>query len=496
MYSFLNIFMVTSLLLSHFSLLAQSEKPTEKKQDSLNTNIEVIEKFAEKLNKEYPNFKEEKLFKRRHKYADILPLIEKHGKNPLFQERIIGQSFQSRDIFQIKAGKGKINILLWSQMHGNEPTATQALFDIFNFLASDKGFSKEKKLILNKLSLFFIPMLNPDGTEVYKRRNAQEIDLNRDALRLSAPEAKILKKVRDETNAAYGFNLHDQNIYYTAGVSPNVATITFLAPAFNLQKDLNDNRRNAMRQIAVMNKVLQKYIPGQVGRYNDDFMPTSLGDNIQKWGTGAILIESGGYKNDPEKQYIRKLNFIAILSALYNIAKETQSIDYKAYFTIPENSSYHFFDLLIRNAEVQNNEQNYLIDIGIRRSEKDNESHSDFSYYSTIADIGDMSYKYGYDEVDAKGLTIQNGKTYEKKIKSKKQLNKLDVDQLLNTGYIYLNVSPKLLKKGINKKPFIITSDPDKLIKGIKLGKQANFLLLKGNELKYVIINGFVVKKL
>ncbi len=343
MYSFLNIFMVTGLLLSHFSLLAQSEKPTEKKQDSLNTNIEVIEQFAEKLNNNYSNFKEEKLFKRRHKYADILPLIEKHGKNPIFQERVIGQSFQGRDIFQIKVGKGKTNILLWSQMHGNEPTATQALFDIFNFLASDKGFSKEKELILNKLSLYFIPMLNPDGTEVYKRRNAQDIDLNRDALRLSAPEAKILKKVRDETNAAYGFNLHDQNIYFSAGVSPNVATITFLAPAFNLQKDLNDNRRNAMRQIAVMNKVLQKYIPGQVGRYNDDFMPTSLGDNIQKWGTGAILIESGGYKNDPEKQYIRKLNFIAILSALYSIASEKDNIDYKAYFTIPENSSYHFF---------------------------------------------------------------------------------------------------------------------------------------------------------
>ncbi len=248
-----------------------------------------------------------------------------------------------------------------------------------------------------------------------------------------------------------------------------------------------------MRQIAVMNKVLQKYIPNQVGRYNDDFMPTSLGDNIQKWGTGAILIESGGYKNDPEKQYVRKLNFIAILSALYSIASETNSVDHKEYFTIPENSSYKLFDLLIRNAKVKNNGQNYLIDIGIRRSEKSNNSQFGFKYYSTIADIGDMSYKYGYEELDAKGLTIQNGKVYEKKIKSRKQLNRLDVDQLLSAGYIYLDVSSKLLKKGISKKPFIITSDPDKLIKGIKLGKQANFLLLKDDEVKYVIINGFVI---
>ena len=442
---FLNTLFIIGLLFGHVAISAQSENPltTKKSTDSINSSFKDIEKFAEKLNEKYADFKEKKLFKRRHKYADILPLIEKHGKNSLFQQSVVGKSFQGRDIFLLKAGTGKKNILLWSQMHGNEPTATQALFDIFNFLSSYSGFTKERTLILDKLSLHFVPMLNPDGTEVFQRRNAQEIDLNRDALRLSAPEAKILKKVRDATDAAYGFNLHDQNIYFTAGLTANPASITFLAPAFNVPKDINDNRRNAMRQIVVMNKVLQNHIPGQVGRYNDDFMPTSLGDNIQKWGTGAILIESGGYKNDPEKQFIRKLNFIAILSALYSIASEKDSIDYKAYFTIPENSSYKLFDLLIRNANVKNNEHNYLIDIGIRRSEKDNESHSDFSYYSTIADIGDMSFKYGYDEIDAKGLRIQNGKIYEKKLKSKKQLNKLDVDQLISTGYIYLIVQVK-----------------------------------------------------
>lgn len=34
-----------------------------------------------------------------------------------------------------------------------------------------------------------------------------------------------------------------------------------------------------------MNKVLQKYIPGQVARYSDDHEPRGFGDNVQKWGT-------------------------------------------------------------------------------------------------------------------------------------------------------------------------------------------------------------------
>ena len=75
-----------------------------------------------------------------------------------------------------------------------------------------------------------------------------------------------------------------------------------------------------MKVIVFMNSIIQKYAPGQVGRYNDDFEPRAFGDNIQKWGTSAILIESGGYKNDVEKQEIRKLNFVSILSACYTIA--------------------------------------------------------------------------------------------------------------------------------------------------------------------------------
>ena len=44
-----------------------------------------------------------------------------------------------------------------------------------------------------------------------------------------------------------------------------------------------------------------------MGRYSDEFEPRAFGDNIQKWGTNTILIESGGIFGDEEKQYLRKL---------------------------------------------------------------------------------------------------------------------------------------------------------------------------------------------
>src|SRR5690606_32991878 len=107
---------------------------------------------------------------------------------------------------------------------------------------------------------------------------------------------------------------------------------------------------NAMKVIVFMNRILQKYAPGQVGRYNDDFEPRAFGDNIQKWGTSAILIESGGYPGDVEKQEIRKLNYVSILSAIYTIAMGNyKDMPLEDYGKIPENDR-KLFDLKITGA--------------------------------------------------------------------------------------------------------------------------------------------------
>jgi murein tripeptide amidase MpaA len=132
-----------------------------------------------KLFEAYDNYKELALTKRRFKHSDILPLIRQFS----FEKSIIGESFEGREIFKIKLGQGKRRILLWSQMHGNEATATMAIFDILNFLTSQEDcFQDFRNGILENMELHFVPMLNPDGAERFVRRTAQGIDMNRDAL--------------------------------------------------------------------------------------------------------------------------------------------------------------------------------------------------------------------------------------------------------------------------------------------------------------------------
>jgi hypothetical protein len=368
-----------------------------------------IEKFSDKLNEKYPLFKEKALKHRRFKHKDIVPLIEKAAQTSVFEFKKLGESTEGRSINLLKAGSGKTVVLLWSQMHGDEPTATQALFDIFNFFNDTEYFKAEKEQILSNLSLYFIPMLNPDGAEAFKRRNGLNIDLNRDAARLVSKESKIFKQLRDEILPDFGFNLHDQNPYYTVGKSSKPATVSFLAPAYNPEKDIDENRKGSMQAIALMNRVLQKHIPGQVGRYFDAYGPTSMGDNMQKWGTRMMLIESGEYPGDPERQEVRKLNFIAILSALKAMAQGVcAEIDYGEYLQIPEINDAKLFHLLVRNASIEQNGQKYTVDIGIHLNEVNNVGATDFSVQSEIFDIGDLSRFYGYKEIDAKGMLVKS----------------------------------------------------------------------------------------
>ena len=193
----------------------------------------AISKVAQQAYKLHATYKEPVITERRFKHQDIVPLLEELRKNPLFQVQVVGESVEERDIYLVKVGTGKTKVMLWSQMHGDESTATMALFDLFNFLQKSDELDSVKKEILRNTTLYIVPMLNPDGAEVFKRRNAYDIDLNRDALRLQSPEARLLKHLRDSLNPEFGFNLHDQSRLYTVGTTSKPATISFLAPAFD-----------------------------------------------------------------------------------------------------------------------------------------------------------------------------------------------------------------------------------------------------------------------
>ncbi|WP_418636356.1 M14 family zinc carboxypeptidase [Winogradskyella sp.] len=351
----------------------------------------------ELLNDVFSSVKTTELYGRYITNSDIEKCLEKLPKSKI---STLGYSVEKRPIYSLKFGHGPIKILLWSQMHGNESTSTKALFDCFNLFETENNFTKG---ILEQCTLVVIPILNPDGAEKYTRLNANLVDLNRDAQNLSQPESKILRQAYDDFMPNYCFNLHGQRTIFSAGEKNNVATLSFLSPSQDEERSLTDNRKVAMAIIAEINTVLQNEIPNGIGRYDDGFSLSCVGDTFQNLGVPTLLYEAGHYTNDYEREEVRRLMFIAILSGLFTIAKGVAIGGYKRYFDIPENAKC-FYDIIIRDTKLKAGNTD-LIDVAIQYEEVlvDKKLH----FVPKIVKLEKLLNHFGHKEVDAKGRVFK-----------------------------------------------------------------------------------------
>ena len=347
-------------------------------------------------------FFEQSLYGRYITLEKIEPLLLKRDKNK--DVKIIGKSVLEKPVYGVEIGNGSTRILLWSQMHGNESTTTKALFDLFNFL--DNATELQSNL-LNYFTFYFIPMLNPDGAELYTRENANKIDLNRDAQDLSQPESVILRNCYESFKPHYCYNLHDQRTIFGVGNTNKPATISFLSPSFNEEKSFNEVRSKAVKLIVAIDKVLQKYIPNQVGRFDDSFNLNCIGDAFQNLGTPTLLFEAGHFQNDYNRDETRKYIFIALLSsfvALYeNVVVYKENDDY---LNIPQNNT-DFFDFVFKN--VKFNYDNSEIITNFAAQYKEELINNNIFFNAFVVKIDNLDNKFGHFELDANGKSYTDG---------------------------------------------------------------------------------------
>lgn len=275
-------------------------------------------------------------------------LAARHAGSAHLEE--LGRSVEGRPIFLLSVGQGTRRVLLWSQMHGDEPSATPALLDLVAWLL-DSG-APEARRVLDELTLLIVPMLNPDGAERYERRNAQGIDINRDALNLATPEGRLLKSLRERFEPLLGFNLHDQDRRTTVGESHQRASIALLAVAGDAAGTLTPGRLRAKRACSALASALGQFVPGAIARYDEDWSPRAFGDNLTRWGTPVVLIESGA---PPEGRFdaLTRLNFVGLAHVLSQLAQDDLAAhDPARYDELPRNSSGRWADVLVTNGQL------------------------------------------------------------------------------------------------------------------------------------------------
>lgn len=325
----------------------------------------------------------------------------------LFEIEKAGESLEGRSISRVRVGRGPFGVLLWSQMHGDESTATSALFDLFEYIRSHRDDEVVRGILAN-LTLHVVPMLNPDGAERFQRRNAQSIDVNRDALRLQTPEGQILKAIRDRFLPRVGFNLHNQSWRTSVGDPPKPASISLLSVAYDEKGSENAGRVLTKKIGAVIRESLEPFASGQIGRYDDSFEVRAFGDNITLWGTPVVLIETGPWPSENPDPPLVRLNFIALVSALDALATgRVNRADAKKYETLPMNESRMLF-LAIRGATVINGAgvKPFTADIGIvaTRRVRVVDGRREIVLTTAIDDMGDLRTSGALREIDAAAL--------------------------------------------------------------------------------------------
>jgi hypothetical protein len=206
--------------------------------------------------------------------------------------------------------------------------------------------------------------------------------------------------------------MHDQRTIFSVGNKNNPATLSFLAPSEDKKRKITSGRIKTMRVINSMASLLKLIIPNQIGRYTDEFYPTATGDNFQKLGYNTILIESGHYKNDYQREKTRKYTFFALLQGILFISNKTDNMEYKMYFDIPDNEK-KYLDIILKNAIYKRK----LTDIGILFIEKLKKSK--IYFVPTLEKIEDLSSYNANTIIDCTNLSFKNSNDVKIYLKSK-----------------------------------------------------------------------------
>jgi hypothetical protein len=129
----------------------------------------------------------------------------------LLKTEVIGASVEGRSLYALKFSSAdfgadplKVRVLILAQQHGNEQSGKEGALLLVREL-----LRPENRYFFNHLDLAIIPQMNPDGSEMNRRRNSHDADLNRNHLILTEPEVQALHRFFDHYQFEVSLDVHE-----------------------------------------------------------------------------------------------------------------------------------------------------------------------------------------------------------------------------------------------------------------------------------------------
>lgn len=144
-------------------------------------------------------------------------------------------------------GQEKIKVWFQGGLHGDEPAGTETMLFLLDKILNDPTYS----YLLDKITLTVVPMANIDGYEKQDRYAANGLDLNRDQVKLMAPESNYLKKAFSDYGAEVAVDFHEYrpfrkefSLLGTHGICSIYDAMFMFSGNLNLPQNLRDYTKN------------------------------------------------------------------------------------------------------------------------------------------------------------------------------------------------------------------------------------------------------------
>ncbi|MEO7716065.1 MAG: M14 family zinc carboxypeptidase [Capsulimonas sp.] len=111
----------------------------------------------------------------------------------------IGMSVKGRSLWMVTLRDPSVTaeqtkkVFYLCRQHGHEPASTEAALSFAAKLVK-AGPDDPLADTLKHVTVYIVPMANPDGSEKFLRHNARDVDLNRDWLKRTQPETRAIYK--------------------------------------------------------------------------------------------------------------------------------------------------------------------------------------------------------------------------------------------------------------------------------------------------------------
>jgi hypothetical protein len=151
-------------------------------------------------------------------------------------------------------------------------------------------------------------------------------------------------------------------------------------------------------------------------------------------------------------------------------------------------------DVIFRNLKIKKDDKDYVVDIGINFDEININGAKEFYLKAEIEDVGDLSVFSGYEEFDLSGYTVEPGKTALELYHSLEELENINPVQLYSRGCTNIIFNNENFTDDYSKFPFNIIINQNTITDSkIKPEESPNFIITKNNEVKFVVVNGFLI---